>query len=157
MSKRAKKLWLGTSFKTALVLLSTPVLAKEVARGVSPDGAYGITLATLPKGDKDPGLPVNQMTSLIVKITTKDGKPVPMTTLPSFDARMPEHGHGMVVKPKAAPGATSDEVRIDGVKLHMAGNWEFQIQASIPEPSKPNEPTAKPSEKVVKFVLPFKL
>jgi hypothetical protein len=47
----------------------------------------------------------------------------------TFDARMPEHNHGMVVKPtvfETGPGV----FRVDGVKLHMVGHWELSFAVS---------------------------
>ena len=47
-----------------------------------------------------------------------------LPTLTAFDAQMPEHGHGMFVKPKIK-GSASTKYEIDGVKLHMRGRWEL--------------------------------
>ena len=47
-----------------------------------------------------------------------------LPTLTAFDAQMPEHGHGMFVKPKIK-GSASNKYEIDGVKLHMRGRWEL--------------------------------
>jgi len=44
----------------------------------------------------------------------------------SFDAVMPAHGHGMVVKPRI----TQKEFghwQVDGIKQHMIGDWEFRF------------------------------
>lgn len=45
-----------------------------------------------------------------------------------FDARMPEHNHGMVVKPHVLQQARNS-YRILGVKLHMPGKWELALSA----------------------------
>lgn len=45
-------------------------------------------------------------------------------SLLKFDAVMPEHRHGMVTRPSIktlAPG----QYLIEGLKLHMAGDWKF--------------------------------
>ena len=47
-----------------------------------------------------------------------------LPTLTAFDAQMPEHGHGMFVKPKIK-GSASTKYEIYGVKLHMRGRWEL--------------------------------
>ena len=51
----------------------------------------------------------------------------------SFDAEMPNHNHGMIVKP-AAPKMVQGEMKtysIDGIKLHMPGDWVLIIKAKI--------------------------
>lgn len=50
-----------------------------------------------------------------------------LPTLTAFDAQMPEHGHGMFVKPKIK-GSASNKYEIDGVKLHMRGRWELVFE-----------------------------
>ena len=44
----------------------------------------------------------------------------------AVDARMPEHGHGMLqrVEIQALPGR---EQRVDGMRLHMGGYWELYV------------------------------
>ena len=52
-------------------------------------------------------------------------------SLVGFDARMPEHNHGMVTKPKVI--AQSDgKYQIKGVQFHMKGRWEviFRLKTS---------------------------
>lgn len=46
-----------------------------------------------------------------------------------FDARMPQHGHGMVTKPKIEK-VSALKYRVKGVRLHMPGDWvlEFLIR-----------------------------
>ncbi|SMF12851.1 hypothetical protein [Pseudobacteriovorax antillogorgiicola] len=46
----------------------------------------------------------------------------------SFDAEMPDHDHGMVVKPtKPSPSKDGKGVIINGVKLHMPGDWVLKV------------------------------
>lgn len=47
-----------------------------------------------------------------------------------LDARMPAHGHGMNYSPEHTLVDSSDahlSIRVDGVVLHMPGNWQWQI------------------------------
>lgn len=70
----------------------------------------------------EPGLNLNQMAVFTVRIIPKDSMlPLSVTDM-GFDARMPEHNHGMVVKPKIREIGLG-EYRIEGVKLHMSGAW----------------------------------
>ena len=48
-------------------------------------------------------------------------------SLQSFDAVMPEHRHGMVTRPKIRDSKTG-EYLIEGLKLHMPGEWRFAIK-----------------------------
>jgi len=45
----------------------------------------------------------------------------------NFDAIMPSHNHGMVLKPKIVRVGPK-EWRIDGVKLHMKGSWRLTFE-----------------------------
>lgn len=69
---------------------------------------------------KGESLPVNEVFTLEVL-----GPPGNQDLqLLSFDAVMPAHNHGMVLKPKIFK-EKNNSWRIEGVKLHMAGDWEF--------------------------------
>ena len=47
-------------------------------------------------------------------------------TLAKFDAQMPAHRHGMVTRPKIKASKTG-EYLIEGVKLHMVGDWKITL------------------------------
>jgi hypothetical protein len=73
---------------------------------------------------------LNAHTTLKVTLvpTSKDAPPVHQF---SFDAKMPQHKHGMVTTPKVVK--ISDlEYRVEGVRLHMAGLWVFEFLAQHP-------------------------
>ena len=44
-----------------------------------------------------------------------------------FDALMPGHHHGMITRPKIT-AKNSGEYLIEGVKLHMAGDWSVELK-----------------------------
>ncbi len=44
----------------------------------------------------------------------------------TFDARMPQHNHGMVTKAKVIK-ISRLEYRVEGVRFHMPGNWLLQF------------------------------
>jgi hypothetical protein len=73
-------------------------------------------------------LDTNQVVSLIVSLNRPETNL--KVNLDQFDARMPAHNHGMVVKPKITP-LSGNQWKIDGVKLHMAGQWYFYLTFSI--------------------------
>ena len=65
--------------------------------------------------------PFNKIFSVLVKFTDVD------TQLLDLDIRMPEHDHGMVVKPKVkrvSPGVFA----VNGLKLHMRGKWSISLE-----------------------------
>lgn len=47
--------------------------------------------------------------------------------LTGVDARMPAHKHGMNYRPTIRP-LGNGRFRIDGMMLHMAGQWEFAFE-----------------------------
>jgi len=72
--------------------------------------------------------PLNKMHSILIVVASqKVEKNVASDLQVSFDARMPAHNHGMVVKPKVIKEG-ANRFRVEGVKLHMPGDWEFQVE-----------------------------
>jgi len=65
-------------------------------------------------------IPFNVLFSMTV-VLNKDSR---SADLIDFEAVMPAHNHGMVLKPKITRMG-SREWRIDGLKLHMKGNWKL--------------------------------
>ncbi len=62
--------------------------------------------------------------------TARDGDPLDLNPDQlAVDARMPDHGHGMlqhVEIQKLAPG----HFRVDGMRLHMLGYWELTVDVT---------------------------
>lgn len=99
-------------FWTILVLglAATPALACGPGTAVGPDGAqlaYRI----------DPAPAVGRM--VVVEVTACDG-----LALDGFDARMPQHGHGLNYRPRIAPDGPG-RYRVEGILFHMPGAWQF--------------------------------
>ena len=112
----------------AALLAASSANAKEIAAFPSADRTYVATITTLPEGGPDRGLVLNQMLVLDIKVAAKDPAHAAPVTHLVFDARMPEHDHGMVVTPRVTEIAPGD-FKVEGVKLHMAGNWQLLITA----------------------------
>ncbi|NRA67302.1 MAG: hypothetical protein HRU19_22655 [Pseudobacteriovorax sp.] len=49
----------------------------------------------------------------------------------SFDAMMPSHDHGMVVKATKPEKLKSGAYLVKGVKLHMHGPWVLEVKAKL--------------------------
>lgn len=125
------KRYLTPLIVSLLVTIAPNVLANEL--GVFPIGNSGITMTVTtaaPKGadpkSSAPPLAARRMTSLVVTFLDDRKQPAPVESL-TFDAEMPEHNHGMNLKPvilTEGPG----RFRIDGVKLHMPGSWKLTFK-----------------------------
>lgn len=69
------------------------------------------------------GLTLNKLGSLTISIKPEDGGEVSDL---GFDARMPQHNHGMITTPVVAKKG-KNIFEINAVKLHMQGDWIFFI------------------------------
>jgi hypothetical protein len=111
-------------------------LAKTVGVFAAPDKSFELKVDTVPTSDKtgdkseDNGIVLNKLISLMVKIVPKDAAATTAYGNLEFDAVMPAHNHGMVVRPKITE-ITPNEFRIDGVKLHMAGDWSLLFSLQV--------------------------
>ena len=113
--------------KLSLTILSLVFFLVETASAdelVFPHYNFNVTTA-----DKNP-VKLNAHTSLIVTLvpTSKDG---PAIKSFAFDAKMPQHKHGMVTAPKVVK-LSELQYRVDGVRLHMAGLWVFEFTVQHP-------------------------
>lgn len=119
--------WLPSSF------------AADLGTFPSDDGDLMATLAVL---EGEPPIEARKVTALKVLLASVSGDPV--APLPpfgppapefvpaalTFDARMPEHDHGMPLKPVVTQTA-SGAFLVRGVKLPMAGTWEIVMTAKL--------------------------
>lgn len=67
-------------------------------------------------------IPVHEMHSWIVLITTPDGTPIEDASI-TVDGDMPRHGHGLPTVPQATAHLGGGRYRIDGMKFQMGGWW----------------------------------
>ena len=72
----------------------------------------------------------DRIQTLTVNLVDKDGKAAPSGfDLQGFDARMPEHQHGMATK-AVIQKKSNAEYTVSGVKLHMPGKWVLEFKVS---------------------------
>ena len=73
-------------------------------------------------------LPLNQIHSWVLHVTTLDGKPVEKAMISVYGG-MPAHRHGLPTQPKVTEMADGDYL-VEGIKFSMTGMWEmwFNIQ-----------------------------
>jgi hypothetical protein len=70
----------------------------------------------------------NRMLKVTVALKVLDPKKASLPwNLIHFDASMPEHKHGMMVKPTVPQKISEGVWMIEGVKLHMDQTWEFVL------------------------------
>lgn len=79
-----------------------------------------------------PPAPLGALHDWIVRVERTDGAPVTPVVL-SFDGGMPSHGHGFVTAPRVTRSLGGGEYLVEGVKFHMAGDWEIRIAVTGPE------------------------
>lgn len=103
-----------------LLLIAGSAQAKDFTHDLSVTTKSGLRLSVMGK----PTLQDKRLSQVKVLITGAESAEVL-----SFDAEMPSHNHGMVVKatvPKALK--KGKEYLIKGVKLHMPGDWLVKIK-----------------------------
>jgi hypothetical protein len=88
--------------------------------------AYRVQLAA----DSAPILVLNKHLSLTVTLEPLLAS-APAVTGFGFDARMPQHKHGMVTKAKVTK-VNDLTYRVDGVRLHMPGDWVLDFVITHP-------------------------
>ncbi|MBX3373429.1 MAG: hypothetical protein KF817_06315 [Phycisphaeraceae bacterium] len=104
----------------AVDAVTEPVLSPPGAGRIVSNGGGWIVVFT---PDPDP-IPLNTPFSLAVQVSRSGEDAGDEGISLQVDARMPEHRHGMVVRPaieRLGPGV----FRVDGMLLHMPGYWEL--------------------------------
>lgn len=127
----------GDSPSRVLVMLAFGVMAGMANAACPPEDGDGtvirkgdLLLAYRPLLKADPGLkaqriPMAQHFALEVQLCDKGG--TSNAQLRKADASMPAHKHGMNYRPTIKP-LGNGRFRIDGMMLHMAGQWEFAFE-----------------------------
>jgi hypothetical protein len=74
-------------------------------------------------------IPLNEIHTWLVTITTREGDPVENATL-TLEHLMPQHGHGMPTEPEFTGYLGGGQYRFEGMEFNMRGWWtlEFTIQ-----------------------------
>ncbi len=75
---------------------------------------------------EDPDYQRNTLHAWIATITTPDGTPVEGAGI-AIDGGMPQHGHGLPTSPQMTEDLGDGRYRIEGVRFHMRGWWEFKL------------------------------
>ena len=75
---------------------------------------------------EDPNYQRNALHAWIATITTPDGAPVEDAEI-TIDGGMPQHGHGLPTEPQMTQNLGEGRYKIEGVRFHMRGWWEFKL------------------------------
>jgi hypothetical protein len=119
---------------TSLLLISCCTLAAGASdststvpkdRFVSDHGFFAIVLRSSPAV-----IPLNDLFALTMEVRPTSKVPTSEPLELSMAATMPSHQHGMITQPQVT-ALGQDRFRIEGLLLHMAGEWEllFDIRA----------------------------
>jgi hypothetical protein len=64
-------------------------------------------------------------------VSVRDPAGAPLTgCLVSFDASMPEHGHGLPTAPRVTGESKPGDYVVEGVRFSMPGHWELTVSVS---------------------------
>ena len=110
-----------------LLACADPTPAPWGARRSTVNQHYQVALSTLP----DPVVR-GELFSVQAVVTGLDAAPV-VDAKVVIDARMPQHGHGMMTAPRPVEGDHAGGVyRSDGFTFHMAGEWTLTVDVDGP-------------------------
>lgn len=80
------------------------------------------------RSDTD-AVPLNQIHTWTLTVTTPDGAPVENAQI-SVDGGMPQHGHGLPTSPQVTEYLGNGEYRVEGLRFQMTGWWEVKFTVS---------------------------
>ena len=98
-----------------------PTSDSRIRTSSSASGDFTVTLTELPAT-----VPSNELFAFGVTLVAADGiDPAELEIL--VDAGMPQHAHGMTVRPTAQRERGNGRYEVDGMLLHMPGSWELYV------------------------------
>jgi len=118
---------------TAFLTLSGPALAQTPVQELGATFKFGdlpVTVQLEPRDadcSKKKQIQINKMFCLAATLSSTKDLLIKDLKVKSFDATMPEHRHGMVTRAKIT-ALNSGEYLIEGLKLHMPGDWKFTLE-----------------------------
>ena len=92
------------------------------------DSKIAITLQPLDLKNRPlDSIPLNKLIKVKVLLNALTNKSSKLPKLEIFNANMPKHRHGMITKPVVKMSSESEYI-VEGVKLHMPGEWQLNMQ-----------------------------
>ena len=128
-TKKAVRLFFLAAGCIFFRLISAEAYAQELSRPVDMDGQKSIVVLEPrePSCQKAITVVVNKLFCFQVTLRGSNDAWLKGLRLSKFDALMPGHHHGMITRPKIT-AKKSGEYLIEGVKLHMAGDWSVELK-----------------------------
>ena len=113
------------------------LIAQDLVKLGTIDGhSFQVTLAALDaRCLKSAPLVAAKTLCIAVSIKSSDALWLRDLKLTRLNAVMPDHHHGMVTKPKIK-AINAGEYLVEGVKLHMSGAWQFNLDFQVAIPAK---------------------
>jgi cytochrome c peroxidase len=96
--------------------------SKSVFTATSDRGVFDVSL-----WPEDGTIPMRRLHAWMVRVHDANGARVMPLRL-SLDGGMRQHGHGLDSQPSVAQRLTDGDYRIEGMKFHMAGDWQLQVR-----------------------------
>ncbi len=107
----------------ALGLLLTSATAGET-QWTSQRGVFSVSY----RSELQP-IRINQLHAWVLRVTTAAGNPVVGATI-EVNGGMPAHDHGLPTRPRVTEELGGGDYRLDGMRFHMAGEWEITLRIS---------------------------
>ena len=73
---------------------------------------------------------INRIHHWVLHIESEGGKPVTGADV-EVTGGMPAHDHGLPTRPRVTTELEDGNYRLDGMRFHMAGDWELTISISV--------------------------
>ena len=98
-----------------------PAIDSTIRTSTSASGDFTVTLTRLPASVSS-----NELVAFGVEVDAAVGIHTEYLDI-LVDAGMPQHGHGMSVRPVHRSGVADGEFEVDGMLFHMPGAWELYV------------------------------
>jgi hypothetical protein len=95
--------------------------------GTSAQGLYQVEL--WPREGK---ISLQQLHEWVIRIRDASGEVV-IPPRVAIDGGMPQHGHGLVTRPRVTGTLPNGDLLIEGMKFHMGGAWTLRVEIAGPE------------------------
>ena len=102
---------------------SEPASPRATRSEVTQEGSFRVSYRPSPAP-----VPLNEYFELSLTVTPyEDGEPLPEDLEVGVDAAMPDHGHGMNVRPEVR-ALDHGSFEAEGMLFHMPGYWELYVE-----------------------------
>ncbi len=81
-----------------------------------------------------PPIVLGEIHDWVIRLSRTDGGAA-RTVRVSLDGGMPAHGHGFTTSPRVTRALGEGEYLVEGVKFHMAGDWQLRVLVTDSEGS----------------------